>query len=357
MAAVTGKPAHRRGPAALGLLAAAWLFLALAAGPAAWAAAELPQPPVHGYVVDATGSLPASTIADLNDELSSFEQRTTNEIAVAVVPTTGGQDIADYSLALFNRWGVGQQGRDNGVLLVVATNDRRLRLQVGRGLTAQLTDLQAQELVNRTIVPRLKDGDLPAGIAAGVIGVRQALGDDVSINEQPGGDASTPVQTVSPNVDSPFIDNQPFSGSPTDSWSPLPLIIVGALVLALVSVGARVLGGGHMGWAIGGDRCPSCGGTLSWRGDHQRCAACGYSRRMLRNAGLYGSGWGSGWGGGGGGFFSGGGGSSSHSSGSIFGGGSSDGGGASGSFGDDSGSSSGSFGGGSSGGGGASGSW
>jgi uncharacterized protein len=111
------------------------------------------------------------------DEKASPEK---DQIAVAVVPTTGDASIEDWSTGLFNAWGVGQAGKDNGVLLVVALSDRALRIATGDGLRTRLSDGQASEIVGGTITPLLRAGRTSDAVLAGLDGIRTALGHDVT---------------------------------------------------------------------------------------------------------------------------------------------------------------------------------
>jgi uncharacterized protein len=107
-----------------------------------------PRPAV---CVDWAAVLDAPTCARITRVLDADKQATTDEIAVVVVPTTGGVSIETWGTGLFNSWGVGQRGRNNGVLLVVATDDQRLRIVTGSGLTDRLPDGTASEIIEGTI--------------------------------------------------------------------------------------------------------------------------------------------------------------------------------------------------------------
>jgi uncharacterized protein len=154
--------------------------LAIAVGtPASAAAADsgagLPDP--TGYVVDAANAVPDGQQQALESELESYADRSGHQLAVAVVASTGGSSIEDYANDLFGYWGVGSAERDDGVLIVVATADRQLRIEVGRGLEGKLTDIEAADIVRDQMVPLLKAGDLTAAIRTGERAVRTDLGD------------------------------------------------------------------------------------------------------------------------------------------------------------------------------------
>ena len=139
-----------------------------------FAAPHYPSP--QGYVTDAANILDASTRGDLENQLRSFEQSTSIEIAVATVPSLEGETVEDYSVRLFKQWGVGKKGKDNGVLLLVATNDRKVRIEVGYGLEAQLPDGRCGQIVREDILPRFRENNYPAGIVAGVQSIQNVIG-------------------------------------------------------------------------------------------------------------------------------------------------------------------------------------
>jgi uncharacterized protein len=138
-------------------------------------AASFPEP--TGYVVDEAGALPDDEQEALEAELAAYAARSGHQIAVAVVTSTGNESIEDYANDLFGAWGVGTAERDDGVLIVVATSDRRLRIEVGRGLEGQLTDIEAADIVRDEMVPPLRAGRLPDAVRAGERAVRAALDD------------------------------------------------------------------------------------------------------------------------------------------------------------------------------------
>lgn len=149
---------------ALAALLLAWLALLLA-GPAA--AAPPDYPPDAGRVTDAAGVLPADTRAALEQKLATLEQTTGTELAVATVPDLQGQEVEDYANGLFRAWGIGKKDRNNGALLLVAPNERKVRIEVGYGLEGDITDALAGRIIRGEIVPRFKAGDIPGGIVAG----------------------------------------------------------------------------------------------------------------------------------------------------------------------------------------------
>jgi uncharacterized protein len=145
------------------LVAFALVFAALA-----WPArAEVAIPPV-ARVTDLTGTLASGDIAALDAKLADLEQRKGSQVAVLVVPTTQPEVIEQYALRVAESWKIGRKGVDDGALLVVAKDDRKLRIEVGYGLEGALNDATAKRIVSDVIVPRFKADDYAGGITAGV---------------------------------------------------------------------------------------------------------------------------------------------------------------------------------------------
>jgi uncharacterized protein len=127
--------------------------------------------------VDAAGVVPDETEERVNAALLDYQRRTDNQIAVALVKTLGEATIEDYSEDLFDAWGVGEKGKDNGALLVIAMEERRIRIEVGFGLEGDLTDLESGRIIREHISPRMTAGDVGAAVQTGTIEIRRALGD------------------------------------------------------------------------------------------------------------------------------------------------------------------------------------
>ena len=124
-------------------------------------------PPLTGRVTDAAGILPADTIAALDARLKTLEDTTTVQLVVATVPDLQGYEIDEYGYQLGRAWGIGQKGQNNGAILLVAPNDRKVRIEVGYGLEGVLTDALTSQIIRRDIIPRFKAGDIPGGVMAG----------------------------------------------------------------------------------------------------------------------------------------------------------------------------------------------
>lgn len=137
-------------------------------------------PPPAGFVVDESGALPAPIRSQIEAELADYERRTSNEIAVLLVPTTRDQSIDDYSNDVVRSWGVGKEGRDNGVLVVLALDDRRGRIEVGFGLEGTLTDVEANDVLQRQAFPRLRENDVAGAVTATTRELRSQLADPLA---------------------------------------------------------------------------------------------------------------------------------------------------------------------------------
>jgi uncharacterized protein len=132
------------------------------------ALADVEVPPLVGRVVDQTATLSSGDLAQLQQTLRNFEARKGSQIAVLIVPTTQPETIEQYSLRVAETWKIGRKKIDDGALLVVAKNDRKLRIEVGYGLEGALTDVTAKRIIDEIITPRFRNGDFSGGISAGV---------------------------------------------------------------------------------------------------------------------------------------------------------------------------------------------
>lgn len=129
----------------------------------------LPKP--AGRITDLANVIDAGVEAELDQRLDQLEQKTSHEIAVVTVTSLGGTTVEDYAVRLFKEWGIGQANKDNGVLVLVAPNEREMRIEVGYGLEGILPDGLAGEIVNGTFVPRFRNNDYSGGIRDGVLRV------------------------------------------------------------------------------------------------------------------------------------------------------------------------------------------
>ncbi|HEY0685495.1 MAG TPA: YgcG family protein [Steroidobacter sp.] len=132
-------------------------------------AQELPIPaPPDAYVLDLTGTLRSEEIAALNSRLAAFEQSKGSEIAVLIVPTTQPETIEEYSIRVADAWKVGRAAPEDGVILLVAKNDRAVRIEVGTGLEGALPDVIASRIISQVIAPHFREGDFAGGINAAI---------------------------------------------------------------------------------------------------------------------------------------------------------------------------------------------
>lgn len=145
-----------------------WALLLL--GLLAWlpAGAELAVPNLAARVTDLSGTLDAAQLAGLEARLAAFEQRKGAQLTVLIVPDTQPETIEQYAIRVADAWQLGRRGVDDGVLLLVATQSRQLRIEVGYGLEGVLPDAIARRIIDETIVPHFRTGDYHAGIKAGV---------------------------------------------------------------------------------------------------------------------------------------------------------------------------------------------
>ncbi|UIP85527.1 TPM domain-containing protein [Pseudomonas phenolilytica] len=154
------------------------LLLGLLFWAAGVAAQPLALPALSGRVVDGAELLDAATEARLTRMLAAHEQATTEQVVVVTVPDLQGRSIEEFGVALGRAWGIGQRGEDNGALLIVARDERRVRIEVGYGLEGRLTDAQSSLIINGIIVPAFREGDFARGISAGAEAMIQVLGGD-----------------------------------------------------------------------------------------------------------------------------------------------------------------------------------
>lgn len=206
------------------LRAALCLLLLLAGAGGVWAALAFPT--LSGRVVDAAGLLDTATRAQLEQLLKGHEQSTGEQVVVVTLASLQGQSIEEYGYQLGRHWGIGQQGKDNGALLIVAPQERKLRIEVGYGLEGRLTDAQASVIINSVITPAFRRGEFSQGIVLGTAAILQVLG---------GAPLDEPVQAVAGTE----------QGTPV--WA------VGLFILLIVIVFAvQGLGGGRFGGRGGG---------------------------------------------------------------------------------------------------------
>lgn len=153
----------------VGLVLVLWVF-ALAAQ------AELKFPELTGRVVDNAQLIEPSVREQLTQQLNAHEKATGEQLVVVTLPDLQGSDIADFGYQLGRHWGIGQKDKNNGALLIVARDERRLRIEVGYGLEDRLTDAQSSVIINQVITPAFKAGNFSKGISDGVAAMLVVLG-------------------------------------------------------------------------------------------------------------------------------------------------------------------------------------
>ena len=168
------------------------------------ARAELSFPALTGRVVDNAQMIEPAVREQLNQQLQAHEQATGEQLVVVTLPDLQGTDIADFGYQLGRHWGIGQKDKNNGALLIVARNERRLRIEVGYGLEDRLTDAQSSVIINQVITPAFKTGNFSKGISDGVAAMLVVLGgsslDEPSTVYEPRGDEDSDFMARHPGV-------------------------------------------------------------------------------------------------------------------------------------------------------------
>jgi uncharacterized protein len=186
-----------------------WAFAALA---------DVAVPPLTGRVVDQTGTLSSSDIASLDQTLRAFEARKGTQIAVLIVPTTQPETIEQFSIRVAEAWKIGRKKIDDGAILVVAKDDRKLRIEVGYGLEGALTDVTTKRIIDEIITPKFRSGDFAGGISDGA---------DRIIRMADGEPLPAPAR---PRQDSGFLDHI----DPLNPFLIVAVIVVGGIFRGLL---------------------------------------------------------------------------------------------------------------------------
>lgn len=147
--------------------------------------AQAPLPVLSGRIVDNAGIISPETTQKLIGRLAEWERKSGDQLAIATVPSLGGEDIESFSNRLFRAWTLGQEKVNNGVLLVVAPNDRQVRIEVGYGLEGTLTDALSSLIIHTWMIPAFRDGNYNLGISEGVDAIFSILeGDKAGLEER-----------------------------------------------------------------------------------------------------------------------------------------------------------------------------
>ncbi len=161
-----------------------------------------PAQALTGRVVDAAGIIDPTARQQLTQKLADFEAKSSDQVVVVTVPSLNGEDIETYSNRLFRAWALGQKQENNGILLVVAPNDRKVRIEVGYGLEGTMTDALSSVIINGTIIPAFRTGDYSGGVVQGVDGILSVLSGDAAELEAR---AKRNVQSSSDDIDWVFV--------------------------------------------------------------------------------------------------------------------------------------------------------
>jgi uncharacterized protein len=138
-------------------------------------ASAIDVPPLTGRVVDLARVLPNSTVESLTTQLAAHEARSSNQVAILIIPSLAGEPLEEFSHRVATTWKLGLKGTDNGVLLLVAIEERKVRIEVGYGLEGVLTDIRSAQIIRNEIVPRFRAGDLPSGVVAGITAIVKTI--------------------------------------------------------------------------------------------------------------------------------------------------------------------------------------
>jgi len=219
-------------------------------------------PALTGRVVDEAGIIPAATEVSLDQKLKGLEDATGDQLVVVTLKSLQGYEIADYGYQLGRAWQIGQKGRNNGVLLIVAPNEHDVRIEVGYGLEGDLTDAVSRLIIEQSILPKFRAGDMAAGIAAGTDDIIKVLS----------GDAAA-YKTKAEQQPKTYQPNRPDGGSLAGI---LPFLIIVFFIIVFANRGRRGpwlggmggLGGGmgSGGWSSGSGGGWSGGGGFSGGG-------------------------------------------------------------------------------------------
>ena len=260
------------------LLRTRFAFGLLLASLALFTWAQVAVPELSRRVTDLTATLSAEQVASLESGLAAFEAKKGSQIAVLIVPTTQPEDIAQFGIRVAEQWKIGREKIDDGVILIVAKDDRTLRLEVGYGLEGAIPDAIAKRVIAETITPHFKTGDFYGGIEAGVQQLMRLIEGESLPSPAPGqgggDDAIFGLLVVGGVVGGWLLSimmSRPAAGGVAAlgsgvagafllGFSPL-LLFIAVFVFAAVASGFR--GGG--GWSSGG-RGGGFGGGGSWGG-------------------------------------------------------------------------------------------
>jgi uncharacterized protein len=206
------------------LIALALTAFVLAAAPVR---AAVTFPPLTGRVVYDAHVLSAQTQADLNTKLAALEQKTGDQLVVVTLPSLQGLEIEDYGYQLGRAWGIGEKGKNNGAILIVAPTEHKVRIEVGYGLEPVLTDALSSVILQEQVLPKFRGGDVEGGVVAGTDAIIAQLDLD-------------PAQAQAAN--------QAAAQQPAKHPNPIPVILL--LIFVFFVIGSLFRRGGGGLWAL-----------------------------------------------------------------------------------------------------------
>ena len=242
-------------------------LLACALGWSALSAAQVAVPPLTGHVIDQTGTLTAEQKVALEQTLAAFEARKGSQLAVLMVASSAPEEIEQYALRVAEQWKLGRKKVDDGAILVVAKDDRAMRIEVGYGLEGALNDLTSKRIIGETILPRFKGQDFYGGITAGVAQIIRVVdGEPLPAPSARSGQGFGDLEQYAPML---FIVALALGGVLRATLGKVPgslltggvvavmaWFVVGAISMALVAgvlaLFLTLLGGGMLGRGLGG---------------------------------------------------------------------------------------------------------
>lgn len=163
-------------------------------------AEPLPVPKPQGYVNDFAGLLADRQRAILENLLREYEEKTTNQVVLLVIDSLQGEDLESYSLRVAEEWKIGQKGKDNGVLFLVAVKDRKARIEVGYGLEGSLPDAVASRILRQIVFPAFRQGNYFGGIAGGLEAILRATEGEFQAPEGASGASDRPARISASSI-------------------------------------------------------------------------------------------------------------------------------------------------------------
>lgn len=233
------------------------------AAPSSTSSPLIAVPPMRSLVTDTSGALTPTQQAALREKLDDLQARVGPQLAVLVVPTTKGEDIAAYATRAFAQWQLGTKKDNDGLLILVALKDRRMRIEVGKGLESRVPDILAGRIIDEQMAPRFRQSDVYGGIDAAVDALIDRLGGRTVVGAAEVGDDSPVVSTETPTQDAPHERHlTPFGwavlaalvavlGCTSYRWRVMRFVAAGlAVIVASIWGVSRLVGNGESAFLI-----------------------------------------------------------------------------------------------------------